>query len=329
MTGRDVTVLHVADPGLTTVQDLGRPGFSRFGVGLNGAGDRHAAEVASALVGNDSGSPLFETTATGWSFALDRPALVAVTGAADRVTVAGQPQPVWQTLVVPADRRVVVEPPDRGWRTYVAVGGSLEADRTLGSVAPDPLLGVGTRLEAGDQLAVRTRFAGFTHPHTVIPVFRFPVDHPAPGHAWEIAVTPGPEAGDFAPDAWQALDEFEVGRDSDYVGLRLLGEAPARRGRAEMISRGVPVGAVEVPPTDGLLVLLRGRLVTAGYPVLGVATTVATDRLAQARPGDRIRFRPGTTADAVADARREAAAVTELARRVRAALRASGVERLH
>ena len=329
MTDREATVLRVGDPGLTTVQDLGRPGFSRFGVGLNGAGDRHAAAVASALVGNDADSPVFETTATGWSFTLDRPALVAVTGAADRVTVAGQPQPVWQTLVVPADRPVVVEPPDRGWRTYVAIGGSLDADRTLGSVAPDPLLGVGTRLEAGDELVVRTRFAGFTHPHTVIPVFRFPVDHPAPGHAWEIAVTPGPEAAEFAPDTWQTLGEFEVGRDSDYVGLRLLGDAPARRGRAEMISRGVPIGAVEVPPTDGLLVLLRGRLVTAGYPVLGVATTVATDRLAQARPGDLIRFRSVTTADAVADARREAAAVTELARRVRAALRASGVERLH
>ncbi|MGH3347845.1 MAG: hypothetical protein ACRDO4_12775, partial [Nocardioides sp.] len=66
-----------------------------------------------------------------------------------------------------------------------------------------------------------------------------------------------------------------------------------------------------------------------GYPVLGVATTVAIDRLAQARPGDRIRFRPCTTADAVAEARRQAATVTELERRVHAALRASGVERLH
>ena len=329
MTDREATVLRVGDPGLTTVQDLGRPGYGRLGVGLNGAGDRHAAAVASALVGNDADSPCSRPPPPAGRSRSTGPRSSRSPAPPTEVTVAGQPQPAWQTLVVPADRPVVVEPPDRGWRTYVAIGGSLDADRTLGSVAPDPLLGVGTRLEAGDELVVRTRFAGFTHPHTVIPVFRFPVDHPAPGHAWEIAVTPGPEAAEFAPDTWQTLGEFEVGRDSDYVGLRLLGDAPTRRGRAEMISRGVPIGAVEVPPTDGLLVLLRGRLVTAGYPVLGVATTVATDRLAQARPGDLIRFRPVTTADAVADARREAAAVTELARRVRAALRASGVERLH
>jgi biotin-dependent carboxylase-like uncharacterized protein len=323
------TRLTVLEPGFTTVQDLGRPGYSRLGVGHNGAGDRFAAAVATALVGNPRGTPLFESTATGWSFTVDRPALVAVTGAAEHVTVAGRPQPVWQTLVVPADSPLVVSAPERGWRTYVAVGGMLEAPHTLDSVAPDPLLGVGTRLEAGHELSIRTRFTGLTHPHTVIPVFRFSVDHPAAGHTWEVALTPGPEVGEFAEDVWEQLDDFEVSRDSDYVGLRLLGDAPRRRGRAEMISRGVPMGAVQVPPTDGLLVLLRGRLVTAGYPVLGVATTVAVDRLAQARPGDRIRFRPSTTAEALADVRRQAAALAELERRVHAALRASGVERLH
>ncbi len=323
------TRLTVLEPGFTTVQDLGRPGYSRLGVGHNGAGDRFAAAAATALVGNPRGTPLFESTATGWSFTLDRPALVAVTGAAEHVTVAGRLQPVWQTLVVPADSPVIVSAPERGWRTYVAVGGTLEAPRTLDSVAPDPLLGVGTRLEAGQQLSVRTRFTGLTHPHTVIPVFRFSVDHPPAGHTWAVGLTPGPEVGEFAEDVWQQLGDFEVSRDSDYVGLRLLGEAPRRRGRAEMISRGVPMGAVQVPPTDGLLVLLRGRLVTAGYPVLGVATTVAVDRLAQARPGDRIRFRPSTTAEALADVRRQADALAELERRVRAALRASGLERLH
>ena len=80
------TRLTVLEPGFTTVQDLGRPGYSRLGVGHNGAGDRFAAAAATALVGNPRGTPLFESTATGWSFTLDRPALVAVTGAAEHVT---------------------------------------------------------------------------------------------------------------------------------------------------------------------------------------------------------------------------------------------------
>ena len=317
------TTLTVAQPGLTTVQDLGRPGYARLGVAANGAGDRNAAAVASVLVGNAPEQPLLEVTATALSFSVDRPALVAVTGAAAEVTVAGHLQPVWQTIVVPAGATVTVGEPRHGLRSYVALGGDLDAPRTLGSVAPDPLLDVGTRLEAGDRLTVRSPFCGLDHPHSRIPFFRFPVERPALHDRFTVAVTPGPEAEEFAPDA--LVGEYEVTRDSDHVGLRLSGDTHRRREDGEILSRGVPVGAVQIPPTGGLLVLLRGRLVTAGYPVAGVATTVGVDRLAQARPGDVISFRTVTVADALADVRRRASAVEALAAAVHRAFRAAGV----
>ena len=213
--------------------------------------------------------------------------------------------------------------PLRGLRSYVGLRGTLVAETTLGSVAPDPLLGVGTRLAAGDRLELRTTFTGLDHPHTRIPVFRFPVDRPAPGDLHLVDVTPGPEASEFAPDALEG--EWEVAPESDHVGLRLAGEAPRRSHEAEILSRGVPVGAVEIPPSGGLLVLLRGRLVTAGYPVAGVATTVAVDRLAQAGAGDTIRFRPCSVADGVAQARRQAESLARLGRTVREGLAAAGV----
>ncbi len=80
-------------------------------------------------------------------------------------------------------------------------------------------------------------------------------------------MTPGPEADQFGPDA--LAGSYQVTRDSDHVRLRLSGDTAERREDGEILSRGVPVGAVQIPPTGGLLVLLRGRLVTAGYPVAG------------------------------------------------------------
>ena len=317
------TTLTVDQPGLTTVQDLGRPGLARLGVAANGAGDRHAAAVASVLVGNAPDRPLLEVTATAMSLRLDRTSLVAVTGAAEEVTVDGHRQPVWQTLVVPAGATVAVAEPRHGLRSYVAVGGEIDAPRTLGSVAPDPLLDVGTRLGAGDRLTVRSSFSGLDHPHSRIPFFRFHVDRPVLHERFTVAVTPGPETDEFGPDA--LAGSYEVTPESDHVGLRLAGETPQRRDDAEILSRGVPVGAVQIPPTGGLLVLLRGRLVTAGYPVAGVATTVAVDRLAQARPGDVVSFRTVTVADAVAEVRRRAAELDTLASAVRRAFRAAGL----
>ena len=85
-----------------------------------------------------------------------------------------------------------------------------------------------------------------------------------------------------------------IGDTSNHIGLRLRRHrrrrpAGARTGD-EVLSRGVPIGAVEVPAGDELMVLHRGRGVTAGYPVLAVVTATGLSRLGQARPGQSVSF---------------------------------------
>ena len=96
---------------------------------------------------------------------------------------------------------------------------------------------------------------------------------------------------------------------SNHIGLRLGGALPERQSTAEVLSRGVPVGAVEVPSREEVLVLHRGRGVTAGYPVLAVVTSRSLDVLAQARPGHKITFRRTSVTEATAKHR---AALSEL-----------------
>ena len=92
-----------------------------------------------------------------------------------------------------------------------------------------------------------------------------------------------------------------------------------------MLSRGVPIGAVEVPTATRLLVLHRGRGVTAGYPVLAVATSVGLSRLGQARPGDPVRFRHVTCGAAVVDYRRQQAHLAEIRARVQTVYSSLGI----
>jgi allophanate hydrolase subunit 2 len=107
--------------------------------------------------------------------------------------------------------------------------------------------------------------------------------------------------------------------------LRFAGEPPVRQTSGEILSRGVPVGAVEVPAGTEVLVLHRGRGVTAGYPVLGVVTGAGLDALAQVRPGDEVRFRHCTLQQAVARTRSRRAASDALARRVATAFDGLGL----
>jgi 5-oxoprolinase (ATP-hydrolysing) subunit C len=326
--------LLVERAGNTVVQDLGRPGYAWLGIAANGAADQHAARTANTLVGNADSAPLVETTGSELALRSRSEALVSVTGAADHVLLDGHRQPAWETLVLHAGSRLVIPAPAAGLRTYLAVNGRLDADPVLDSVSPDPLLGVGRRLATNDTLSFDSRYQTLPAGHHA-PIFRLrPPPQVTPrkmspsstdADVMEVDVTEGPDL-DRMTAGRACLDQpYEVSPQSNHVGLRLLGPQPEQSSTEEILSRGVPVGAVEVPPGGGIIVLLRGRLVTAGYPVIAVVTTESLDRLGQVRPGDQVRlwFCDKETARArlrAAQHQRE-----RLAIRVRAALTASGL----
>ena len=86
---------------------------------------------------------------------------------------------------------------------------------------------------------------------------------------------------------------WRVSPDSDRVATRLEGP---RLGRAagfadtELASEGLVRGAVQVPAAGAPLVFGPDHPTTGGYPVAMVVDDADLDALAQARPGDAVRF---------------------------------------
>ncbi len=319
-----MTTFTVVSSGLATVQDLGRRGQAHLGISPNGAADAWSARVANILAGNRDDAPLVEATASTLTVRTDRAALIAVTGAADRLFVDGVPIAVSEPVLVHAGATITVPTPPIGRRTYLAVNGGFAAAAVLGSVAPDHLLGSGTRLHAGDRIGARTGAAP-AEARVDVPLFRLDAPRRRLTRELTVDLTPGPDADEFDAAIWdEPIRAFEVTEHSDHVGLRLAGPALKRLHSKEILSRPVPTGTVEAPPGGGLIVLLRGRFLTAGYPALGVATSVAVDELGQAAPGDTLRFRLVTIAEARAALVSREQALDALARRVATALTASG-----
>ena len=317
------SVLRIERAGHAVAQDLGRPGHGAIGVAVNGAVDQHAAQVANLLVGNAPGAALVEVTGSELVVRAESDVLVAVTGAAREVVVDGARVGAWEAVPLAAGSVLDVPVPEVGYRSYLAVNGDLDAPRVLGSVAPDRLLEIGTRLAPGDSLAVQSKYAvpaddlgGLFRLGTIPPPLRLPA---------RVPVTAGPELDRLALGA-AALDQtLRLLPQSDEVGLRFEGVPLERTHTEEILSRGVPLGAVEVVPDGSLLVLMRGRLVTAGYPVVAVVTTTGLDQLGQLRPGDETRLELVSLADARAGVRQQAAARDALAERVRTAFTARGL----
>ncbi|MEU8438671.1 biotin-dependent carboxyltransferase family protein [Streptomyces sp. NPDC029216] len=274
---------------LTTVQDLGRPGYAHLGVPRSGALDTGAHALANRLVGNPAGAATLETTLDGVRLRALAPVTVAVTGAPCAVRVSGRPAawgaPVW----LPAGAELDVGRAESGLRGYVAVRGGFAVPAVLGSRSTDLLSGLGPPvLSDGTVLEV-----GAAGPSPVAAADAVGVPGP-PVAELVLPLRLGPRADWFTSASVAALlsSAYRVSPASNRIGLRTEGGPGLVRARGgELPSEGMVLGAVQVPP-DGLpVVFLADHPVTGGYPVVGVVGPgAALDAAAQARPGVAVRF---------------------------------------
>lgn len=266
------------------LQDRGRPGLAESGVGRSGAADRASYELANRLLANPPGVAVIEVLLGGLRLRAERDVTVALCGAPGPATVAGKP--VGHNAVVPvqAGDELAIGAPGAGLRTYVAVRGGFAVPPVLGSRSTDTLSGIGPpALDTGARLPVGPTPAEFP----LIDVA--PVADPAAG-TLTLRVSPGARADWAADPAALLTTRWTVSPDSDRVGVRLQGE-PLRRRDDELHSEGLVRGAVQLPPGGQPVLFLADHPLTGGYPVIAVVTSRDVDRAAQARPGQRIRFR--------------------------------------
>jgi biotin-dependent carboxylase-like uncharacterized protein len=278
-----MTNVEVVSPGaLTTIQDLGRPGWAHVGVPRSGAADRPALRLANRLVGNDDGAPALETTLTGPRLRFEGPATVALTGAPVDSVAMNTP------IELATGELLKVGTARRGLRTYIAFRGGLEAPRVLGSAATDLLTGLGPApLARGDVLRVGAAAGG----RTPTPAREPPpiLDLPQIPH---LRVIVGPRSDWFTAGSVRRLENepFVINHASNRIGLRLDGPSIERVRGGELPSEGVVAGAIQVPPGGQPILLLADHPTTGGYPVIAVVVGDDLPLAAQLRPGQALRF---------------------------------------
>lgn len=239
--------------------------------------------------------------------------LIAVSGATGTITISGAKIPANTPILTWPDAEIRIEPASSGLRAYLAVHGVIQGDEFLGSVALDPLIGRGRRLKNGDLVPVT---GSEVRENYQMPLFLVTAPQEVYPNTWQLDVLPGPDIEqflDFAEDI--ARHSFTVDTNSDHVGVRLTGPSFARAITTEILSRGVPLGAVEQPPTGGPIILMRGRPLTAGYPVPAVVARSSHSALGQLRPGDTVSLRMTTPSRSLHLVRTQEERLADLRRR--------------
>ncbi len=202
-----------------------------------------------------------------------------------------------------------------GARVYVAGAGGLAADRWLGSAATYLLVGRGgvhgRPLKAGDELVPagpppRPLVAGRCMPEPLRPAYR---SEP------ELGAIAGPHHRFLSPASRRQLfaERWKVSRDADRMGYRLEGEPLAIKGD-ELVSFGLAMGCVQVPPAGQPILLMADHQTAGGYPVVAGVGRADLPLAAQVLPGQRVRFRETTVEAAQTDWRALRASLEALKR---------------
>ena len=283
--------LHVHKAGWqTTVQDLGRRGFSRAGLSSGGALDEHAYLWANKLLDNSLNAACIEVLMGQFEAEFDTATTIAVTGADLGLRLNGKAQAHWCSFRVQPGDRLQMETPRNGLRAYMGVVGGWQTPLTFNSrstVLREQLGGLdGKALSVGQRLAYSVNITHDVPLRCLNP--RYIPDYQAP---LSVKVIPGYQYDRFSEVTRQRFftSEYRVSQRIDRMGYRLEGPA-VQANQAPLVSEGIAYGAIQIPQDGQPIVLLKDRQTIGGYPKMGCLSSLECSRLSQRAPGSSLAF---------------------------------------
>lgn len=298
-----IAALEVLEPGpMTTVQDLGRYGFGRYGVPPSGALDCFALRTANILVGNPEGEAGLEITLMGLRVKALTSIVVAIGGGDLQPSINGEQIETWRSCLMKEGDLLYFSSPKSGCRAYLAVGGGIPAHPVLGSKSTN----LSSRFGGCEGRPLRKKDLLFSDsPETRLKLHGralSPELMPLYGREWLLRVLFGPQNTDFPEGSRKIFvaSPFKVSPQSDRTGIRLSGPpVHCKSGIGEsIISEGVAPGTIQIPG-DGRPIIILSETITGGYRKIAAVISADLPFLGQIKPGDHVRFKPVSLDEAV------------------------------
>ncbi|WEG14461.1 biotin-dependent carboxyltransferase family protein [Pullulanibacillus sp. KACC 23026] len=303
-------MIKILSPGLlSTIQDLGRIGYQKFGVIVSGVMDQVSHRIANLLVGNDENDPSIEITLIGPSIEFQEDTLISICGGDLSATINGKHVGLWRPVYVKAGSILSFGPCQKGCRAYLVVAGSYKVPKVMESFSTYMRAGIGgfngRALKKNDelQLGPSSEIAN----QLIKKIGKIPENKWFLETEWSVTselftietskstirVMEGRDAQLFAQKSLEQFfsETYEVSPQSDRMGYRLKGPELQLCEAQEMISEAVSFGTIQVPADGQPIILLADRQTTGGYPKIGQVITVDLPKMGQLKPGDTIQFK--------------------------------------
>lgn len=280
---------------LSTIQDKGRFGYLKAGIGTSGVMDHEAYETANYLVGNENGKAVIEATLFGPTLQFEEEAICAVTGADMGMKLDDMEIDTYKSFYVMPGQILSMGMAVNGCRSYIAFRGGIDVPVVMNSRSTNLKCHFGglngRALKNGDVLECGKADCLMENAEEIlkrnVPRIHYETDV-------KLRVVGGPQDDYFSENGQKTFygSTYTVSVDSDRMGFRLEGPEIENINGVDIVSDGIAFGAIQVPSSGKPIILLADRQTTGGYAKIGTVCSRDMSKLVQLKPGDKIHFVP-------------------------------------
>ena len=293
--------IKIINPGaMTTVQDEGRFGYMDSGISESGVMDKKSYRKANYLVGNKNGEAVLEITLMGPEILFESDTAFGYMGAEMDAKLDGEPVSRGRTYLAKAGQTLNLGFAKNGIRSYLAFAGGVDVPIVLGSRSTNIKCSIGgyegRKLQAGDILSIGTSKYMTRGMRRILRRKVTPQEYRS---EIQVRVILGPQDEYFTENG--LIDflntPYKVSTDIDRMGIRLEGEAIEAKTPTDIVSDGITFGSIQVTSSGMPIILMADHQTTGGYAKIATVVSEDLQYLAQARPGDVIRFKEVDVSD--------------------------------
>ena len=280
--------ISILKPGVqTTVQDIGRYGYSHFGISSSGAADLFSFRLGNIIVGNAEELAGIEMTLLGADFQFNSDAVIAITGSPFNLSLDRQEIPYNQSIHVKKNQILSVGITKGGARSYLLVKGGIKTENYLNSKTTHVMSGMGgfmgRPLKKGDMLEIdENSKINITDISNDLDEIDTSI----------IRINKGLQSSYFSDSTWAAFTSkmFTVSEVFSRMGIRLKGNPIHSSKGNEILTEGIPLGAIQVPGGGEPIISFVEHQTTGGYPKIANVISADLCKVGQLKPGDKFQF---------------------------------------
>ena len=280
--------INVLKPGFqSTIQDLGRNGFSHYGISKSGAADDLSIRLGNLIVGNNENAASIEITLVGGEFKFDIDYKIVLTGSKFAAMIDNKSIPFNEIVKISANQTLSIGQTMEGARCYLAVKGGIDVTNVFSSKTThltSKMGGIdGRALIKDDQLMIGKSMTG------VAPIV---YNNILDINMSKLLIIKGIQENYISKLTWKKVlnQEYKVSNLSSRMGIRLEGESLNLENNNEIITEGVPLGAIQLPRSGNPIISFVEHQTTGGYPKIANVISSEMHKVGQLKPGDKFKF---------------------------------------